>query len=149
MNIVATNRKAYRDYDIFEEFDAGLVLKGCEVKSLRGGGIMLSDGYGQVKDGEVFLFNVHISPYKEGSIYNPDPKRVRKLLLKKSEISKLYGKAQQKGYTIVPLKVYFSDRGQAKIVIGLARGRRAYDKKQKILKAEMKRELLRTKKVVR
>jgi SsrA-binding protein len=149
MNIVATNRKAYRDYDIFEEFDAGLVLKGCEVKSLRHGGIMLSDGYGQVKDGEVFLFNVHISPYKEGSIYNPDPKRVRKLLLKKSEISKLYGKAQQKGYTIVPLKVYFSDRGQAKIVIGLARGRRAYDKKQKILKAEMKRELLRTKKVVR
>ncbi len=149
MNIVATNRKAYRDYDIFEEFDAGLVLKGCEVKSLRDGGIMLSDGYGQVKDGEVFLFNVHISPYKEGSIYNPDPKRVRKLLLKKSEISKLYGKAQQKGYTIVPLKVYFSDRGQAKIVIGLARGRRAYDKKQKILKAEMKRELLRTKKVVR
>jgi len=149
MNIVATNRKAYRDYEIFEEFDAGLVLKGCEVKSLRNGAITLSDGYGQVKDGEVFLFNVHVSPYKEGNIYNPDPKRVRKLLLKKSEINKLYGKTQQKGYTIVPLKVYFSDKGKAKIVIGLARGRRAYDKKERILKKEMKRELLRTRKAVR
>ena len=80
MKIVATNRKAFRDYEIFEEFEAGLVLKGCEVKSLRAGAVTLSDGYGQVKNGEVFLFNVHISPYKEGSIYNQDPKRTLKLL---------------------------------------------------------------------
>lgn len=149
MKIVATNRKAYRDYEIFEEFEAGLVLKGCEVKSLRDGAVTLSDGYGQVKNGEVFLFNVHISPYKEGSIYNQDPKRIRKLLLKKNEINKLYGRTQQRGFTIVPLKILFSERGLAKVVIGLARGRREYDKKEKILKKELRREIQRTKRLVR
>jgi SsrA-binding protein len=149
MKIVATNRKAYRDYEVFEEFEAGLVLKGCEVKSLRDGAVTLSDGYGQVKNGEVFLFNVHISPYKEGSIYNQDPKRIRKLLLKKNEINKLYGKTQQRGFTIVPLKILFSERGLAKVVIGLARGRRDYDKKDKILKKELRRDLQRTKRLVR
>ncbi len=149
MKIVATNRKAYRDYEIFEEFEAGLVLKGCEVKSLRNGAVSLSDGYGQVKNGEVFLYNVHISPYKEGSIYNPDPKRLRKLLLKKNEINKLYGQRQQRGQTIIPLKIYFNDKGKAKITIGLARGRRLYDKKEKLLKEEMRREIIKNKLLAR
>ncbi len=149
MKVVATNRKAYRDYNIYDEYEAGLVLTGCEVKSLRNGAVSLSDGYGQVKNGEVFLFNVHISPYKEGSIYNPEPKRTRKLLLKKSEIKKIYGQTQQRGYTIVPLKIYFSDKGKAKVTMGLARGRRAYDKKEKIIKREMQREIVKTKQLRR
>ena len=149
MKIVATNRKVYSAYEIFEEFESGLVLKGCEVKSLRNSAVSLSDGYGQIKNGEVFLYNVHISPYKEGSIYNPDPERPRKLLLKKSEIKKLFGRTQQRGFTILPLKIYFNDRGIAKVTIGLARGRREYDKKEKILREQLRRELRKTKQLIK
>lgn len=149
MKIVATNRKAYNDYEILEEFESGLVLTGCEVKSLRDGAVALSDGYGQMKNGEIFLFNIHINPYKEGSIYNPDPKRPRKLLLRKTEIKKIYGQTQQRGFTLVPLKIYFNDRGLAKVTIGLARGRKAYDKKDKILRKELQRQLRKTKQLAR
>ncbi|MEO0225677.1 MAG: SsrA-binding protein SmpB [candidate division WOR-3 bacterium] len=149
MKVVVTNRKAYKDFEIYEEFEAGIVLKGCEVKSLRNGAVALSDGYAQVKKGEVFLYNIHISPYKEGSFYNPDPRRPRKLLLKMHEINKLFGLTQQRGYTIVPLKIYFNDKGKAKVLIGLGRGRKAYDKKEKLLREEMRREIVKTRRLAR
>ena len=108
--IVATNRKAYHDYFIEEKFEAGIVLRGTEVKSLRDRRVNLQDSYASVKDGEVFLYHCHISPYSHGNIMNHDPIRTRKLLLHRKEINKLLGKTQQKGLTLVPLRIYFSDR---------------------------------------
>jgi SsrA-binding protein len=139
--VVATNRKAYHDYFIEEKFEAGIVLKGTEVKSLREGRVNLQDSYASVTDGEVFLHHCHISPYSHGNIMNHDPIRARKLLLHKKEINKLHGKTQQKGLTLVPLRIYFSKRGQAKVELGLAKGKKRYDRREALRTREAGREV--------
>ncbi len=139
--IVATNRKAYHDYFIEEKFEAGIVLQGTEVKSLREGRVNLQDSYASVREGEVFLHHCHISPYSHGNIMNHDPIRLRKLLLHKKEINKLLGKTQQKGLTIVPLRIYFSERGMAKIELGLAKGKKQHDRRESIKTREAGREV--------
>lgn len=138
--IVTTNRKAYHDYHIHDTYEAGISLLGTEVKSLRGGSANLKESYVIIKDGEAFLLNCHISPYSHGNIQNHDPLRTRKLLLHKKEISKLWGSISQKGFTLVPLKIYFKD-GKAKVEIGLARGKRQYEKRATIKEKEAKREI--------
>lgn len=140
-NAVATNRKAYHDYFIEEKFEAGIVLRGTEVKSLREGRVNLQDSYASVKEGEVFLHNCHISPYSHGNVMNHDPTRVRKLLLHKKEIHKLMGRTQQKGLTLIPLRIYFSERGHAKIELGLAKGKKLYDRRETIKAREAGREV--------
>jgi SsrA-binding protein len=142
MKIVAQNRKARHDYDILEAFETGIALQGTEVKSLREGKANLKDCYARIKNGEVFLYNLHISPYEKGNIYNHDPLRVRKLLLHRKEIRKLSGKVEEKGLTLVALKVYFK-KGKAKVELGLARGKKMYDKREDIAKRDMQRELSR------
>jgi len=139
--VVATNKKAYHDYFIDEVIEAGMVLKGAEVKSLRAGRVNLKEGYAQVKDGEVFLLNVHISPYAFATQDAPGPLRVRKLLLSKSEIRKLIGKVKEKGIALVPLKIYFTKIGKAKLALGLARGKKLYDKRATLKKKETDREM--------
>ncbi len=138
---VATNRKAFHDYFIEERFEAGIVLQGTEVKSLRDGRVNLQDSYASARDGEVFLYNCHISPYSHGNIMNHDPTRPRKLLLHKKEINKLMGKTQQKGLTLVPLRIYFSKRGHAKVELGLAKGKKLYDRRDSIKAREAGREV--------
>lgn len=137
---VTTNRKAYHDYFVEDTLEAGLCLQGTEVKSLRSGLANLVDSYALVKNNEVFLFNANISPYPFGNIMNHEPLRTRKLLLHKEEIRKLVGKITQKGYTLIPLKIYFV-RGKAKVLIGLAKGKKAYDKRETIKEKESKREV--------
>jgi len=137
---VATNRKAYHDYYIEETLEAGIVLQGTEVKSLRLGLVNLMDSYAIVKKDEVFLFNANIGVYPFGNIMNHDPLRTRKLLLHAEEIRKLIGKMSQKGLTIIPLKIYFV-RGKAKVLIGLAKGKKAFDKRDTIAEKESKREV--------
>jgi SsrA-binding protein len=137
---VTTNRKAYHDYFIEETIEAGMALQGTEVKSLRLGLANLTDSYAIVKKDEVFLFNAQISPYPHGNIMNHEPLRTRKLLLHREEIRKLVGKITQKGYTLIPLKIYFV-RGKAKVLIGLAKGKKAFDKRETIKEKESKREL--------
>lgn len=139
-NTIATNRKAYHDYHIQETFEAGISLLGTEVKSLREGRANLKESYAIIKDGEVFLFNCHISPYSHGNIENHDPLRTRKLLLHKKEISKLWGRISQQGLTLVPLKIYFKG-GRAKVSIGLAKGKKQYEKRESIKENEAKREI--------
>ena len=139
-NTVATNRKAYHDYHIQETYEAGISLLGTEVKSLREGRANLKDSYAIIKDGELFLFNCHISPYSHGNIQNHDPLRTRKLLLHKKEISKLWGKISQQGLTLIPLKIYFKG-GKAKVAIGLAKGKKQYEKRESIKEREAKREI--------
>ncbi len=139
--VVATNRKAFHDYFIEEKFEAGVVLQGTEVKSLRDGRVNLQDSYASARNGEVFLYNCHISPYSHGNIMNHDPTRVRKLLLHKKEINKLMGKTQQKGLTLVPLRIYFSKRGHAKVELGLAKGKKLYDRRESIKSREAGREV--------
>jgi SsrA-binding protein len=138
--IVTTNRKAYHDYHIHETFEAGISLVGTEVKSLREGRANLKDSYAIIKEGEAFLLNCHISPYSHGNIQNHDPVRTRKLLLHKKEISKLWGKTSQQGFTLIPLKIYFKT-GKAKVEIGLAKGKRQYEKRASIKEKEAKREI--------
>ncbi len=139
LKLVANNKKAYHDYFIEEKYEAGLVLHGTEVKSLRMGKCSIKEAFIRIENGEVFIYGMHISPYEKGNIFNKDPLRVRKLLLHKSQIQKLIGNSAEKGYTIVPLQVYFSN-GRAKIEIGLARGKKLYDKRQDIAKKDQKRE---------
>lgn len=138
--IVSTNRKAYHDYTIVETCEAGLSLLGTEVKSLREGRANLKDSYVIIKGGEAFLLNCHISPYSHGNIQNHDPLRTRKLLLHKREIDSLWGKVRQKGFTLIPLKVYFKD-GKAKVEIGLCKGKRVYEKREAIKEKEAQREI--------
>ena len=130
--VVATNRKAFHDYAIEEKLEAGIVLRGTEVKSLREGKVNLRDSYASVDHEEVILHNCHITPYSHGNIMNHDPLRPRKLLLHRKEISKLLGKTQQKGLTIVPLRIYFSALGKAKVEIALAKGKKQYDRREAI-----------------
>ena len=139
MKLVANNKKAYHDYFVDVKIEAGLVLHGTEVKSLRMGKCSIKESFIRIENGEMFVYGMHISPYEKGNIFNKDPLRVKKLLLHKSEINKLTGKIKEKGFTIVPLQVYFKD-GKAKIEIGLCRGKKLYDKRQDIAKKDMKRE---------
>jgi len=144
--MVTINRKARSDYDILETLEAGMSLKGTEVKSLREGRMNLKDSYAKMQEGEVYLVNAHISPYSHGNIQNHDPLRERKLLLHKQEIKRLTGKTEEKGLTLVPLKVYFV-RGKAKVELGLARGRKHYDKREEIKKRDTEREIRRELKI--
>ncbi len=138
--VVATNRKARHDYHIEENYEAGIVLTGTEVKSIRGSKVNLKDSYARVDNGEIFLYNMHISPYEPGNRYNHDPLRIRKLLMHKMEINRLAGKIKEKGYAIVPLKLYFK-RGRVKVELGLARGKKLYDKRRDIAERDSKREV--------
>ena len=138
---VATNRKAYHDYFIEEKFEAGIMLQGTEVKSLRDGRVNLQDSYASVKGSEVFLHHCHISPYSHGNIMNHDPLRTRKLLLHRKEINKLLGKTQQQGLTLIPLRIYFSKRGLAKVELGLAKGKKQHDRRESIKTREASREV--------
>lgn len=135
MKIIATNSKAGRDYTILESLETGIALKGCEIKSIRQGSINISDSFARIENGEVFLYNAHINPYKQASYLNVDPLRPRKLLLHKKQINKLYGKVAQRGFSLVPLKIYLKE-GRAKIELALVRGKRQYDKRQTIKKKE-------------
>ncbi|MFO7460818.1 MAG: SsrA-binding protein SmpB [Desulfatiglandales bacterium] len=143
--VVCQNRKARHEYFIEETFEAGMVLEGPEVKSLRDGRANLVDSYGKVRGGELFLFNMHISPYPFAHHVDLDPKRTRKLLLTKKEIKRIIGKTEEKGYTMIPLKVFFSG-GWAKLLIGLARGKKKADKRQAIKEKDMKRDMDRERK---
>ena len=139
MKLVANNKKAYHDYFVDEKFEAGLVLHGTEVKSLRLGKCSIKESYIRIENGEVWVYGMHISPYEMGNIFNKDPLRPKKLLLHKYEINKLLGKIKEKGFTLVPLQVYFKD-GKAKIEMGLCRGKKLYDKRQDIAKKDQRRE---------
>ena len=140
IKIIAENRKAFHDYFIDEKFEAGIVLSGTEVKSLRAGKVNLKDSYCTVKDGEIFLVGVNISPYDHGNRFNLDPMRTRKLLMHKNEIIKLYSTIKQDGLTLVPTKCYFKD-SKVKFEIGLARGKKNYDKRDSIAEKQTKRDI--------
>ena len=137
---VCENRKARHDYFIHETYEAGIELFGTEVKSLRAGRANLKDAYGAVKKGELFIEGMHISPYEQGNIFNRDPLRPKKLLMHKSEIMKLFGKTREKGFTLVPLRVYFK-RGRAKVEIALASGKHTFDKRRTLADKAMKRDV--------
>lgn len=137
--LIANNKKARFDYFIEDSYEAGIALHGTEVKSLRMGKCSVKEAFVRIENGEVFIYNMHVSPYEKGNIFNKDPLRVKKLLLHKHEINKLSGQMVQKGYTIVPLQVYFKG-SLVKIEIGLARGKKLYDKRQDIAKKDQRRE---------
>ncbi|MCL4078735.1 SsrA-binding protein SmpB [Coriobacteriia bacterium Es71-Z0120] len=138
---IATNKKAFHDYTIEETFEAGIALTGTEVKSLRENRASLRDSFATVRNGEVWLHNVHIAPYSHGNRSNVDPDRTRKLLLHKNEIRYLIGKTKEKGLTLVPLRLYFSPAGRVKVELGLARGKKLFDKREAIAEREHKREV--------
>ena len=140
IKIVAENRKARHDYHIHETYEAGIALTGTEVKSLRAGRADLKDSYAHVENGEMMISQMHISPYEQGNIFNHEPMRKRKLLMHKKEILKLFGKTREKGYSLVPLKLYFT-RGKAKLQIALASGKKNYDKRQDIAARDAKRDM--------
>ncbi len=140
--MIAANRKARHDYHILETIEAGIELRGSEVKSLRQGQANLRDSYARVDHGELFLFNVHISPYEQGGHFNPDPRRPRKLLVHKREIKRLIGQTTEKGLTLIPLRLYFSG-GIAKVELALGRGKREYDRREDIYKRETDRAIRR------
>lgn len=140
IKIVAANKKARHDFFIEDTYEAGIELSGTEVKSVRAGKVNLRDSYAQVKDGEMFLHNVHISPYEQGNIFNKDPLRSRKLLLHKAEIAKLMGLTTIKGYSLVPLSFYLKN-GRVKVQLGLARGKKLYDKRQDLKEQAVRRDV--------
>ena len=137
--LIANNKKAYHDFFIDETYECGIALHGTEVKSMRMGKCSIKEAFVRIEDGEVFVYGMHVSPYEKGNIFNKDPLRVKKLLLHKYEINKLLGKIKEKGYTLVPLQVYFND-GKVKVEIGLARGKKLYDKREAIAKKDQRRE---------
>ena len=137
--LVANNKKAYFDYFIEEKIEAGVVLHGTEVKSMRMGKCSIKESFIRIENGEVWVYGMHVSPYEKGNIFNKDPLRPKKLLLHKSEIMKLLGKLQEQGFTLVPLDVYFKD-GKCKVTIGLAKGKKLYDKRATIAKKDQARE---------
>ena len=141
--IVTDNRKARHDYFIDQIFEAGLALTGTEVKSLRAGKANLQDSFCTIRDGEIFLHNCHISPYEQGNIFNVEPKRTRKILMHKEEIRKLAQKVREKGFTLVPLRLYFNDRGKVKLALALAKGKKTYDKRDDLAEKDAKRDLAR------
>ncbi|MBP5197585.1 MAG: SsrA-binding protein SmpB [Lachnospiraceae bacterium] len=144
--LIANNKKAYHDYFIDEKYEAGVELCGTEVKSMRMGKCSIKESFIRIENGEVFVYGCHVSPYEKGNIFNKDPLRVKKLLLHKAEINKLLGKIKEKGYTLVPLEVYFKG-GRVKMEIGLARGKKLYDKREDIAKKDQRRETERNFKV--
>ena len=146
MKLVANNKKAYHDYFIEEKYEAGLVLHGTEVKSLRLGKCSIKEGYAKVENVEAYVYGMNISPYEKGNIFNRDPLRPKKLLLHKQEIRKLTGQLAEKGYALIPLQVYFKD-GRAKLEIGLAKGKKNYDKREAIAKKDQRREYERSFKI--
>ena len=137
--LIANNKKAYHEYFIDETYEAGIALHGTEVKSLRMGKCSIKESFVRIEDGEVFVYGMHVSPYEKGNIFNKDPLRVKKLLMHKYEINKLAGKVAEKGYTLVPLQVYFKN-GRVKTQIGLARGKKLYDKRESIARKDQRRE---------
>ena len=137
--VIANNKKAFFDYFIEDKYEAGISLHGTEVKSLRMGKCSIKESFIRIENGEVYVYNMHISPYEKGNIFNKDPLRVKKLLLHRSEINKLVGQMQQKGYTLVPLNIYFKG-SLVKVEIGLARGKKLHDKRQDIAKKDQRRE---------
>ncbi len=137
---LAQNKKAYHDYFIEETFEAGIVLNGTEIKSIRKGKANLKDSFAKIERGELYLHNMHVSPYEQGNRYNHDPLRTRKLLLHRKEINKLIGETKEVGYTIVPLKLYLKN-GYCKVLIGLGRGKKQYDKREDLKKKEAKRDI--------
>lgn len=145
IKIIAENRKARHDYFIEDEFEAGMMLKGTEVKSLRQGRANLKDSYAKVRNGEVWVHQMHISPYPFAYYDNHDPLRVRKLLLHAYEIKKLYGKLNERGYSLIPLRLYFRE-GKVKMLLGLAKGKRQYDKRESLRQRDQKRDMDRIKK---
>ncbi len=144
--LIANHKKAYHDYFIEESYEAGIALHGTEVKSMRMGKCSVKESFIRIENGEIFVYGMHVSPYEKGNIFNKDPLRVKKLLMHKYEINKLAGKVAEKGYTLVPLQVYFKD-GKVKVEIGLARGKKLYDKRQDIAKKDQRREMERDFKV--
>ena len=138
--IIAQNRKAYHDYFVDEKYEAGIALFGTEVKSVRGGAVNLKDAYCTVKDGELYALGIHIRPYEKGNIFNREPRRDRKLLMHKREIMKLGGLMTQKGYTLVPLSMYFSGKN-VKVEVGLCRGKKLYDKRDALAEKQTNREI--------
>ena len=139
IKMIANNKKARHDYFIEDTYEAGICLHGTEVKSLRMGKCSVKESFIRIEDGEVFIYNMHISPYEKGNIFNKDPLRIKKLMLHKNEINKITGQIAQKGYTLVPLEVYFKG-SLVKVEIGLARGKKLYDKRQDIAKKDQKRQ---------
>lgn len=139
---IATNRKAYHDYHILDTYEAGIVLTGTEIKSIRAGRVNLRDSYATVRDGEVWLINAHIAPYSHGHRENHEPRRDRKLLLHRREINRLIGKVQEKGWTMVPLRLYLKNN-RAKVELALVRGKKQYDKRKAIAKRDYEREMRR------
>lgn len=137
---IAANPKARHDFIIEDKYEAGVVLTGSEVKSLRGGGASIKEAFGRIENGEIFIYNMHIKPYEQGQMRAEDATRTRKLLLHKQEINKLIGKSQEKGYALVPLSAYFIN-GKVKIEIGLGRGKKLYDKRQTLKEKQVKREI--------
>lgn len=137
--LIANNKKAYHDYFIEESYEAGIALHGTEVKSMRQGKCSIKESFIRIENGEVYVYGMHVSPYEKGNIFNKDPLRIKKLLLHKYEINKLAGKVAEKGLTLVPLQVYFKE-GKVKVEIGLARGKKLYDKRQDIAKKDQRRE---------
>jgi SsrA-binding protein len=137
---IAENRKAYHEYFVVERIETGIALTGTEIKSIRGGNLNLKDSFARVEKGEIFLYNLHISPYSHGNRFNHDPLRTRKLLLNKREIMKLFGKTQEKGIALVPLKMYWSG-DWAKVELGLVKGKKEYDKRDAIKERDSKREI--------
>ena len=137
--LIANNKKAYHDYFIDETYEAGIELHGTEVKSMRMGKCSIKESFVRIENGEVFVYGMHVSPYEKGNIFNKDPLRIKKLLLHRYEINKLAGKVAEKGFTLVPLQVYFKD-GKVKVEIGIAQGKKLYDKRRDIAKKDMRRE---------
>ena len=142
---VSINRRAFFNYEILEKYEVGIVLKGTEVKSIRQGQVNLRDSFGRIEGGEVYVLNLHISPYAQGSINNVSPTRTRKLLLHKGEIKRLVGKVSQKGLTLIPIRLYFKEN-LVKIELALAKAKKVYDKREKIKKRELEREIRRSSK---
>jgi len=141
IKVICYNRKAAHDYFIDEVYEAGIVLLGPEVKSLRQGWVSINDSYAKIKKGEIFLYNMYIKPYPYAHYVSIHPNRPRKLLLNKKEINRLIGKTEERGYTLIPIKIYFSPRGWAKVQLALAKGKRKYDKRRALKEKELKREL--------
>ena len=143
-NIIATNRKAYRDYEVLESLECGIELKGSEVKSLRDAKINLNDSFARFEGNEIFLYNAHISHYAQASYLNVDPDRHRKLLLHKKQLQRINGKLTQKGLTLIPLKIYFNERGFVKVDLALCKGKKLYDKRSAVKRRETDRQMRRT-----
>ncbi|MEO0079668.1 MAG: SsrA-binding protein SmpB [candidate division WOR-3 bacterium] len=141
MKVLATNRKALRDYTILEKVEAGIELAGTEVKSLREGGGSLDEGYAAIEGEQAYLYGVHIAPYRQGNVFNQEPKRRRRLLLHKDEIRRLFGKTTLRGWTLIPLRLYINDRGWVKVELGLCRGKKLLDRREELKRRALERDM--------